>query len=152
MKMNRRQSLIVFLVAAVGIGLLIGATNLPGQWYANLSKPSFNPPNWVFPPTWTVLYILIAVAGWRTWLQERNGLALQLWFVQMLLNFSWSPVFFGLHHMALGLAIILALLAAIVGFISVQARENRTAALLFVPYAAWVAYAATLNFALLRLN
>jgi translocator protein len=150
--MNRRQSLIVFLVGVVGIGWLIGATNLPGEWYAALNKPSFNPPNWVFAPAWTVLYILIAIAGWKTYLQEQNGLALQLWLLQMLLNFSWSPVFFRYHHMALALMIILAMLAAITGFVYVQARENRTAALLFIPYAAWVSFASLLNYSLYRLN
>ena len=149
--MNRRQSLLVFLVAVVGVGWLIGATNLPGAWYADLSKPAFNPPNWIFAPAWTVLYVMIAIAGWRTWLQE-NNLALQLWFAQMLLNFSWSPVFFRLHKMGLGLAIILTLLATIVGFIAVQIRENRLAAGLFVPYAAWVAFASALNYSLLKLN
>ena len=111
-----------------------------------------NPPNWIFAPVWTVLYVMIAIAGWRTWLQENNSLALQLWFAQMLLNFSWSPVFFRLHKMGLGLAIILTLLATIVGFIAVQIRENRLAASLFVPYAAWVAFAPALNYSLLRLN
>jgi translocator protein len=150
--MKRRQSLLVFLVAVVGVGWLIGATNLPGAWYADLSKPAFNPPNWIFAPVWTVLYVMIAIAGWRTWLQENNSLALQLWFAQMLLNFSWSPVFFRLHKMGLGLVIILTLLATIVGFIAVQIRENRLAAGLFVPYAAWVAFASALNYSLLRLN
>ncbi len=85
-------------------------------------------------------------------LQENNSLALQLWFAQMLLNFSWSPAFFRLHKMGLGLAIILTLLATIVGFIAVQIRENRLAAGLFVPYAAWVAFASALNYSLLKLN
>ncbi len=150
--MNRRRSLLVFLVAVVGIGWLVGATNLPGAWYASLTKPPFNPPDWVFAPAWTVLYILVAIAGWLTWLQPRNRSALQLWFAQMLLNFSWSPVFFGLHSMALGLAIILMLLVTIVAFIVVQAKDNRLAALLFMPYAAWVSFASILNYSLLRLN
>jgi tryptophan-rich sensory protein len=150
--MNRYQSLIVFLVGVVGIGWVIGATNLPGTWYASLSKPAFNPPDWLFPVVWTVIYVMIALAGWRTWLQENNSLALQLWFAQMLLNFSWSPVFFRLHNMGFGLAIILALLATIVGFIVIQSRDNRLAASLFAPYAVWVAFASTLNYSLLRLN
>jgi tryptophan-rich sensory protein len=150
--MNRRLSLAVFLLAVVGTGWLIGATNLPGAWYASLRKPPFNPPNWIFAPTWTVLYILIAIAGWKTWLQERNSLPMQLWFLQMLLNFSWTPVFFRMHNMAFGLAIILALLATIVGFIWVQSRDNRLAAGLFIPYAAWVSFASMLNYNLYRLN
>lgn len=151
-KMNRRQSLIIFLVAVVGIGWLIGATSLPGEWYAGLAKPSFNPPNWVFAPVWTILYILIAVAGWRSYLQEQNGLALQLWLAQMLLNFLWSPVVFRLHQLALGLAVIVTMLFVTVTFIVLQWRENRLAAVLFFPYAAWVSFAALLNFSLYRLN
>jgi translocator protein len=150
--MNRRQTLIVFLVGVVGLGLLMGATNLPGAWYASLNKPSFDPPNWIFAPTWTALYVMIAIAGWRTYLQEQNPLPLQLWFLQMALNFSWSPMFFRMHNILLGLAIILAMLATIVGFIYVQAKENRAAALLFIPYAAWVSFASLLNYDLYRLN
>jgi tryptophan-rich sensory protein len=99
-----------------------------------------------------VLYILIAVAGWRTWRQEINGLAMQLWLAQMLLNFLWSPVVFRLHQLALGLAVIVTMLVVIVAFIAVQWRENRTAALLFIPYALWVAFAALLNYSLYHLN
>jgi tryptophan-rich sensory protein len=122
--MNRRLSLAVFLLAVVGTGWLIGATNLPGAWYASLRKPSFNPPNWLFAPTWTGLLHPDRYRGVEDLLQERNSLPMQLWFLQMLLNFSWSPVFFRLHNMTLGLAIILALLATIVGFIWVQAGDG----------------------------
>src|ERR1043165_5932649 len=132
---NRHKSLVFFIVLVVGIGWLIGATNLPGEWYAGLNKASFNPPNWIFVPVWTVIYVLIAIAGWRTYLQETPpALPMQLWCVQMALNFIWSPVVFTLHSLGLGLAIILALLGIIVAFIAVQATENRSAALLFVPY------------------
>jgi tryptophan-rich sensory protein len=135
------------------MGWLIGATNLPGEWYAGLNKASFNPPNWIFAPVWTVIYVLIAIAGWRTYLQETPpALPMQLWYVQMALNFIWSPVVFTLHSLGLGLAIILALLGVIVGFIAVQANENRPAALLFVPYAGWVTFASVLNYSLYRLN
>lgn len=150
---NRHKSLVVFIVLVVGIGLLIGATNTPGAWYAGLNKPSFNPPNWIFGPTWTVLYVMIAVAGWRTYLQKTPApLPMQLWFAQMALNFMWSPVVFTLHSLVAGFAIILTMLAVIVGFIWVQAAENRPAALLFIPYAAWVAFATALNYFLYRLN
>ena len=124
-----------------------------GRMVCRLQKPTFNPPNWVFAPTWTVLYVMIAVAGWRTYLQEETtALPMQLWLAQMILNFLWSPIFFTLHHIAFALAIILTLLAVIVGFIWVQWRENRPAAVLFIPYAAWVAFASLLNYSLYRLN
>ena len=140
------------IVGVVGIGWLIGATNLPGSWYAALRKPSFNPPNWVFAPTWTVLYIMIAVAGWRTYLQDTKCHAMQFWYAQMLLNFAWPPIVFALHSLTLGLAIIVVLLLTIVTFIVIQWRINRQAALLFIPYAAWVGFASVLNYELVRLN
>ena len=150
---KRHRSLALFILLVVGIGWTIGATNLPGAWYAGLQKPPFNPPNLVFAPTWTVLYVMIAVAGWRTYLQEETtALPMQLWLAQMILNFLWSPVFFTLHHMTFALAIILTLLAVIVGFIWVQWRENRVAAGLFIPYAVWVAFASLLNYSIYRLN
>jgi benzodiazapine receptor len=150
---KRHRSLALFILLVVGIGWAIGVTNLPGAWYAGLQKPPFNPPNWVFAPTWTILYVMIAVAGWRTYLQEETtALPMQLWLAQMILNFLWSPVFFTLHHMTFALAIILTLLAVIVGFIWVQWRENRVAAGLFIPYAVWVAFASLLNYSIYRLN
>jgi len=150
---KRHRSLALFILLVVGIGWAIGVTNLPGAWYAGLQKPPFNPPNWIFAPTWTVLYVMIAVAGWRTYLQEETtALPMQLWLAQMILNFLWSPVFFTLHHMTFALAIILTLLAVIVGFIWVQWDENRVAAVLFIPYAVWVAFASLLNYSIYRLN
>ena len=83
---------------------------------------------------------------------EQLFLPMQLWLAQMILNFLWSPVFFTLHHMTFALAIILTLLAVIVGFIWVQWRENRVAAGLFIPYAVWVAFASLLNYSIYRLN
>src|SRR5579872_1709611 len=148
----RNRSLLIFLVAVVGVGWLIGATNLPGAWYAGLKKPSFNPPNWVFAPTWSLLYVMIAIAGWCTYLQEINGLALQVWLGQMALNFLWSPIVFRLHNLAMGLSVILLLLGLILLFIVLQWQANRLAGLLFFPYAAWVAFASLLNFSLYRLN
>ena len=96
---------------------------------------------------------MIAVAGWRTYLQDdATALPMQLWFAQIMLNFAWSPVFFTLHYMTLALAIILTLLAVIVSFVWVQWRENRLAAALFIPYMAWVAFASLLNHSIYRLN
>ena len=144
--------LAAFLLLVLLGGLSIGYLNPPGAWYAGLHKPSFNPPNWIFAPTWSVLYVFIAVAGWRTWEDNPRGLAMLLWCLQMILNFIWSPSFFSAHWPAGALAIILMLLAAIVAFIVVQWRQNRVAATLFLPYAAWVAFASMLNEEIVRLN
>ena len=136
----------------LGGGLLIGYATLPGAWYASLIKPPFNPPNWVFAPAWTILYVLIAVAGWRIWLREPAGAAMKIWVVQLVLNFGWSPTFFGAKLMGPALVVILALLASIVLFIATVWNRDRLSGWLFVPYAAWVAFATLLNASLLLLN
>ena len=141
-----------FVVAVVGIGWLIGATNLPGPWYAELAKPSFVPPNWAFPVAWTILYILIAIAGWRTFRREPRGRAMAFWIAQLALNFAWSPVMFTWHQIGAALAILSCLFAATVVYIGLELSRDRLAAALFVPYAAWVAFAGVLNAAIWRLN
>lgn len=142
----------LLLVVVVGGGLFIGATNLPGDWYASLDKPGFTPPNWLFPPVWTVLYVAIAVAGWRSLALGATRAAFRLWALQLVLNFAWSPVVFTLHRLDFGLGIILALLATILLFIRVSWPQDRVAAGLFVPYALWVGYASALNASLVALN
>ncbi|MET3968445.1 MULTISPECIES: TspO/MBR family protein [Bradyrhizobium] len=144
--------LLVFVVGVVGIGWLIGATNLPGEWYAALAKPGFVPPNWAFPVAWTILYILIAIAGWRTFRREPSGRAMQVWAAQLALNFVWSPVMFTMHQIGAALVILICLFVAIVTYISLETSRDRLAAALFVPYAAWVAFAGLLNAAIWRLN
>lgn len=150
--MNRALRLILFLVLVVGGGLVIGFLTMPGAWYAGLAKPSFNPPNWLFAPVWTVLYILIAITGWRVWHADACGWPMRLWWGQLALNFIWSPVFFAAHQIGIALVIILLLLAAIFAFIATAWRLDRVAAWLFVPYAAWVAFASLLNASLFALN
>jgi tryptophan-rich sensory protein len=146
------STLALFLLLVVGGGWLIGATNLPGNWYAALAKPSFNPPNWLFAPVWTALYCLIAIAGWRTYIMQRHTHAMGLWVAQLVLNFAWSPVMFTMHAIGPALAIIGLLSLTIAGFIARQWRHDRVTAWLFIPYAAWVAFASLLNYSLYRLN
>ena len=145
-------ALVVFLLLVFGGGLAIGVSTLPGDWYASLIKPSFNPPNWIFGPVWSLLYVAIAVAGWRNWQRDRAGPAMKVWGAQMLANFAWSPVFFAAHRIDLALCVILVLLGAIAVFIILSWRRDRVSALLFVPYAAWVAFASALNGSILFLN
>jgi tryptophan-rich sensory protein len=145
-------TLALFIVLVLGGGTLIGVTTLPGGWYAGLIKPLFNPPNWVFAPVWTLLYLLIAIAGWRIWQRDPRSTAMTAWFIQLGLNFVWSPVFFGAHRIGLALVTIVALLAAILSFIATAWPRDRVASWLFVPYAAWVTFATALNAAVWRLN
>lgn len=149
---NKPLVYLAFLILVLGGGLLIGANNVPGDWYQSLAKPSFNPPNWLFAPVWSVLYVVIAVVGARTWLSLRRSMGMRLWYAQLVLNFAWSPIFFGLQDPTSALIVILCLLVAVGGFIAASWRQDRTAALLFLPYLAWVAFATALNGAIVALN
>ena len=151
-RMNRTLSLVLFLVLVLGGGLAIGFLTVPGEWYAALAKPSFNPPSWLFGPVWTALYLMIAVSGWRTFERDRRGGPMKLWWTQLVLNFLWSPVFFGAHQIGLALIIILLTFAAILAFIATASQQDGVAAWLFVPYAAWVAFASVLNGSIWMLN
>ena len=142
----------LFIVAIVLAGFLTGISNRPGLWFDALEKPFFQPPNWLFGPVWTVLYVMIAVAGARIWLTAPTSARMGLWAVQMLLNLAWSPAFFGLQNPELALAIVLPLVAVNVGFIVMSWHKDRIAAALFVPYALWTGFAAALNGAIVVLN
>ena len=145
--------LAVFIVAVLGIGFLIGVSAGSGSpWYDSLNKPVFNPPSWVFPIAWSALYVLIAIAGWRVFMIDPRGTAAKLWFAQMLLNFAWSPVFFGAHLLWPALAVIVLMWLAIVGFMVVARRLDNLAAWLFVPYLLWVSFAGALNLSIALLN
>jgi tryptophan-rich sensory protein len=145
-------SLALFVIAVVGVGFAIGMLNPPGQWYAALSKPSFNPPNYIFGPVWSVIYLLIAMAGWRVWTAQREAVGKFLWGTQMALNFAWSPVFFTIHSIKGALIIILAMLLTILAFIAQQWSRDRLSALLLTPYALWVSFATVLNASIVMLN
>jgi translocator protein len=147
------KALLVFLLA-VAAAAAVGGRFPPGPWYASLAKPAWTPPNWIFAPVWTLLYVGIAVAGWMVWRRSgsRVGPSLTLWGAQLVLNAAWSWFFFGEHRPGIALVDIGALLACILAFIVVTYGESRPAAYLFVPYALWVAFATALNHALWRLN
>jgi len=132
-----------------------GSLFMPGEWYAQLKKPEWNPPNWLFGPVWSALYTMMAIAAWLIW--RRGGFAAQrvplgLFLLQLLLNAAWSPLFFGLRRPGLAFAEIVLLWLAILGTLIAFWKEHRVAALLLLPYLAWVTFAAVLNFTLWQLN
>jgi benzodiazapine receptor len=146
------------LVGFVGLCLLVGtvggsmtARAIP-HWYRLLHAPPGTPPNWVFMPVWTTLYVMIGVAGWRVWKRLGAAPSLRLWGWQLAANALWAPTFFGLHSPALALAVISALLCLIALTIRAFRRTDRPAAVLMVPYGAWCLYAAYLNVGFLLLN
>ncbi|MEQ1941838.1 TspO/MBR family protein [Mesorhizobium sp. VNQ89] len=144
-------SLAVF-VALVVVAASSGVFFKPGEWYSGLRKPSWTPPNWVFGPVWMVLYIMIAVAGWLVWRADPTSIAIWFWGTQLLVNATWSGLFFGMRRMDLAMYDIALLWVMVAGFIVSASAVSTTAALLFAPYLLWVTIAAALNLAVLRLN
>ena len=131
---------------------LLGVFSPPGDWYASLSKPTWNPPGWIFGPVWTVLYLMMAVAAWWVWKSECPRQALVLYGLQLLLNAAWTPTFFGAQQIGLAFAVIIALWLAIVLTVVSFFRVSGLAGWLLMPYLAWVTFAAFLNFTLWRMN
>ncbi|MFZ2100550.1 MAG: TspO/MBR family protein [Oricola sp.] len=145
-------TLVLFVFFVLGGGTLIGISFQPGDWYAGLQKPPFNPPNWIFAPVWSLLYIFIAIAGWRTWSRRPASLAMQVWFVQLAFNFMWTSVFFGMQLPGLAFLVIAIILGLIIVFIRLTWKQDRASAVFFLPYGAWTAFAAVLNLAIWWLN
>lgn len=146
---------IVPVVVASLIGSAVTVPQIPG-WYATLVKPAFQPPNWLFGPVWTTLYVMMAFAAWRVLRLPAGtpgkGRALTIYHVQLLLNLLWSCVFFGLQSPLGGIVVILPLLALIVATIALFRPLNRVAANLLWPYLAWVSFATLLTVSIWWLN
>lgn len=150
------SALVALLAISAAVAAISGlvTTQSVGDWYVGLNKPPFNPPNWVFGPVWTALYIAMAVAAWRVWCtgpRRRRG-PIRLYAAQMALNFAWSLLFFGARQVGLALIDIIALLALVLATAVAFWRRDRVAGALMLPYAAWVAFATVLNAAIWRLN
>lgn len=149
--------LVLFVAGTLVLGTLAGlvtASSIP-TWYASLERPVFAPPNNVFGPVWTVLYLAIGVAGWLVWRAEESRLrqaALVLWFVQMGLNFLWSFLFFYFREIGFALVEIVLLLICIAANTATMWRVDRIAGWLFIPYLLWVGFATALNFGFWWLN
>jgi translocator protein len=131
---------------------LIGSRFMPGAWYASIAKPAWNPPNAIFGPVWTVLYVLMAVSAWLVWRRAGFSGALGLFVIQLALNALWSYLFFGLHRPDFAFFDILVLWAAILAVVLLFWRVDPTAGALMLPYLAWVSFAACLNYTLWKLN
>jgi tryptophan-rich sensory protein len=150
-------ALLGFLVAAfavAGISSIFTIRQIPG-WYATLAKPSFNPPNQVFGPVWTVLYTGMAVAAWRVWRLPGGWLrtrGLQLFWLQLALNFAWSFLFFSAHRIGLAAVEIGLLWIAILATTVLFGLQDRIAGAIFAVYLAWVSFASVLNLSIWRKN
>lgn len=141
----------IFLIACCAAAST-GIFFKPGAWYGSLQKPSFTPPNWLFPVAWTTIYLLLAWAGYRLTLMPGSQTALALWAAQIALNTLWTPVFFGANRIVAAM-IILALLWLVVAAMVVMALQlDVMTGLILFPYLVWLTVAAALNFSILRHN
>lgn len=141
----------VFLAACFAAGTT-GAIFPPGQWYDQLEKPSWTPPNFLFPLAWTTLYLFMSYAGALAAIVPDNGLAMALWSLQIALNALWTPVFFGLHKLKAALFVLVCLWISVAAAMLALWQVNVVAGLLFLPYLAWVSVAGALNYSVWRLN
>lgn len=141
----------IFLAACLAAGMT-GGLFPPGEWYRKLNKPSWTPPDWLFPVAWFTLYACMAVAGARAAMLPGNGIAMAFWSLQIAFNGLWTPVFFGLRNIRLGMAVVLALWFSVLCAMLSLWQVDWIAGALFVPYLLWVTIAASLNAAVWRLN
>ena len=144
----------IILPLAVGVlGSYFTASSIP-TWYAALNKPVFAPPNWIFGPVWTTLYILMGISLYLLWTSKKKGKekVLRLFFIQLALNFLWSIIFFGMHNVFLAFVEIIALWIFIFLTIRQSLLVSKNAAYLLYPYIIWVTIASILNLLLLILN
>ncbi len=150
----RSHSLLVLIgfIVVTFLAPLLGVGSPPGDWYASLNKPSWNPPGWLFGPVWTVLYLMMATAAWLVWKKCGWGKALGFYGIQLVFNAAWTPLFFGAHQPGWALVDIIAMWVAIVVTTVAFFRVNKTAGGLMVPYFAWVSFAMVLNYTLWRMN
>lgn len=143
-------ALIFWVVLSLGAGFVGALSSPPGAWYASLNKPSWNPPNWIFGPVWTALYVLMGVAVWMVWSRRkvepiRAGAGVRLFLVQLALNAAWSWLFFGIRRPDLAFVELIVLWVLILMMVVAFLRVRPMAGLLVLPYLAWVSFAGVLN-------
>lgn len=156
-KQARWAGLVVFIIVCLGAGGLGAIATTPEieGWYKGIEKPAWNPPDAVFGPVWTTLFVMMAVAAWMVWKADgfkAAAVPLSLFAVQLLLNVAWSWIFFGMHQPGWALFEIVILWLAIAATTVAFFRRSKLAGVLMLPYLAWVSFASVLNFAIWRLN
>ena len=157
MMRNKAGALVLFLLACYTVAFVAGVMTRPEitTWYESLAKPAWRPPNWLFGPVWTLLYGMMAVAGWRVWGAPQSKwrtLGLRVFGAQLAVNFVWSRVFFNLHRIGLAVVVIFTLWLLLALFVGVTWKFERGAAFLFLPYLLWVSFAAALNYTVCKMN
>ena len=151
---NKFVSLFLFLITTFSASFIGGITTFKFKepWYSTLVKPSFNPPDWVFGPVWTILYILMAIAIWNVWIKSKNINLVYLYFIHLFFNTTWSVVFFGFNQIELALINLIVLILFIVILFLKYKVICKLSAYLMIPYFLWCSFALLLNLNLMMLN
>lgn len=142
---------VIFFLACAAAGAT-GGMFPPSDWYRQLNKPTWTPPDWLFPVAWTTLYICMSIAAARVAMMPGAGIALALWALQIALNTLWTPVFFGLQKIRAGMGILVLLWLAVAGCTVALFQLDTLSGVLFLPYVLWVSVAAALNYSVMQLN
>ena len=151
---NKFVSLFLFLITTFSASFIGGITTFKFKepWYSTLVKQSFNPPDWVFGPVWTILYILMAIAIWNVWIKSKNINLVYLYFIHLFFNTTWSVVFFGFNQIELALINLIVLILFIVILFLKYKVISKLSAYLMIPYFLWCCFAFLLNLNLMMLN
>ena len=151
---NKFVSLFLFLITTFSASFIGGITTFKFKepWYSTLIKPSFNPPDWLFGPVWTILYILMAIAIWNVWIKSKNINLVYLYFIHLFFNTTWSVVFFGFNQIELSLINLMVLILFIVILFLKYKVTSKLSAYLMIPYFLWCCFAFLLNLNLIMLN
>ncbi len=154
--MTKNLKFIIALIIPLSVGAIGGffTSSSITSWYSNLNKPFFNPPNWIFGPMWTLLYLLMGIACYLTWISEHayKKTALKIYALQLIFNFLWSFLFFYFKNPALALIDIVLMIITISATMIAFSKISKKAAWLLIPYLLWVLFATALNFEIWRLN
>ena len=152
---NKFISLILFLIITYSASFIGGMATISFKepWYSQLVKSNFNPPDWVFAPVWSTLYLMMTLAIWFYWHSKNREMnTIYIYFIHIVFNTTWSIVFFGLHQILLALIVLMILIALIIILILRFKRVNYVSSYLMIPYLLWSCYALFLNFNLYILN
>lgn len=152
---NKILSFLLFLIVTFSASFIgaFATINYKEPWYSLLTKPSFNPPDWVFGPVWTTLYLLMTIAIWKVWQSNfRNINIVYIYFIHLFFNTMWSIVFFVFHNILLALFVLI-ILIGLISYLMMQYRKiNLISFYLMIPYLAWCIFASVLNFSILIIN
>jgi tryptophan-rich sensory protein len=152
---NKFYSLILFSIVTFSASFTGGlvSISLKEPWYSNLVKSNFNPPDWIFAPVWTTLYIMMTLAIWFFWQSKKRDVnTIYIYFIHIVFNATWSIVFFGLHQIFFALVVLVILITLIIILIIRFKRVNFVSYYLMIPYLLWCLYALFLNYNLMILN